>query len=206
MDSLPELVMCPKCGVEKPLSEYYKNKTYKNGYATSSCKVCHISLSVEKAKGNQKIKDYKAEWHSKNSERISKKAREYRKVNKEVIALKKSEYNSTDAGKEKSKARLDKWKAAHPDGVNGISRRRRARKLAVESERYAEQDILDRWGADCHIYNEPVDLDAPRRVGVDGWERGLHLEHVTPLVAGGADTIENVKPAHGLCNLRKFKR
>lgn len=65
-------------------------------------------------------------------------------------------------------------------------------------------DVLAAWGTDCHICGEPVDLGAPRRAqnGKD-WERGLHLDHVMPLAAGGTHTIDNVKPSHAICNLRK---
>lgn len=202
---LPDFVKCPKCGIDKPLSDYYKNKSYTSGYSTSSCKICHVAISVERAKGNKKLKEYKSQWHAKNKERLSDKSKKYREDNKEEIARKKREYNATEAGKEKSKARFEKWKMAHPDGVNAIARRRRARKASVESESYSTEDVLTRWGTDCHICGEPVDLDAPRSTWVAGWEVGLHLEHVIPLVIGGPDTVENVKPAHGLCNLRKKK-
>lgn len=203
MDSLPETVTCPKCGIEKPLHEFYKNKTYSSGYATNSCKKCHVKISVEKAKDSKKTKDYKRAWHMANRERLSEKSRSYREANKDELARKKSEYNSLN--KDKSKARIERWKERNPDGVNQISRRRRARKMSVQSENYSEQDIINRWGIDCHICNEAINLEAPRRVGTPGWERGLHLDHVIPIVAGGADIVENVKPAHGLCNLKKHK-
>jgi 5-methylcytosine-specific restriction endonuclease McrA len=31
------------------------------------------------------------------------------------------------------------------------------------------------------------------------------MEHVIDLAIGGPDSLENVKPAHGLCNLKKPK-
>src|SRR4051794_16447835 len=34
-----ETQVCRVCGIEKPLSEFYKNSTYKNGYV-STCKSC----------------------------------------------------------------------------------------------------------------------------------------------------------------------
>jgi len=32
----------------------------------------------------------------------------------------------------------------------------------------------------------------------------LHIDHLVPLAKGGSDTLENVRPAHGICNLRKW--
>jgi 5-methylcytosine-specific restriction endonuclease McrA len=47
-------------------------------------------------------------------------------------------------------------------------------------------------------------MSAPRKVGQDGWEHGLHIDHVYPLSKGGLDTLENVRPAHGKCNIVKW--
>jgi len=32
---------------------------------------------------------------------------------------------------------------------------------------------------------------------------GLQIDHVIPIVKGGPDTLNNVRPAHGLCNIKK---
>ena len=56
---------------------------------------------------------------------------------------------------------------------------------------------------DCYICEEPIDYKANRVNGRPGWQNGLQLEHVIPISAGGANTIENVKPSHGFCNISK---
>ena len=68
---------------------------------------------------------------------------------------------------------------------------------------YTKSEVLERYGNICHICQEPIDLNAPKRVGYKGWEAGLHLDHVIPLARGGDDTIENIRPSHGICNIRK---
>ena len=68
---------------------------------------------------------------------------------------------------------------------------------------YTKSEVLERYGNICHICQEPIDLNAPKRVGYKGWEAGLHLDHVIPLARGGNDTIENIRPSHGICNIRK---
>ena len=85
----------------------------------------------------------------------------------------------------------------------GTNRRRDKRIQANGFEFYNTDDVLRKWGYDCHICNEPIDFKAPRQCGDPGWERGLHLDHVWPISKGGADVLENVKPAHAKCNVYK---
>jgi len=83
------------------------------------------------------------------------------------------------------------------------SRARRAKKLGNDHEPYTLEEVIEVWGTDCYICTLSIDFEAPRQVGQEGWERGLHLDHVIPLVYGGPDNIDNVKPTHGKCNLMK---
>lgn len=76
-------------------------------------------------------------------------------------------------------------------------------KPPTQADCYTTQQILDLYGSDCHICHEPIDMNAPRKQGRENWEFGLHLDHVTPLFLGGENSISNVKPSHGMCNLRK---
>lgn len=84
--------------------------------------------------------------------------------------------------------------------------RRRAQKLNTQTAPYTHKDVLEKWGVNCHICSEPIDLEASRRVGVDNWQNGLHLDHVVPLSNNGTDTLDNIKPAHALCNISKGNR
>ena len=70
-------------------------------------------------------------------------------------------------------------------------------------EIYTTTQVLERWGTKCHICDKEIDLNAPTQCGEKGWENGLHLDHVIPLSKGGPDTLDNVKPAHGKCNIAK---
>ena len=84
------------------------------------------------------------------------------------------------------------------------SHRRRTKKFNGIIMPYSVDDVLSLYGALCHICEEPIDLNAPKTVGKGlGWEKGLHIDHLVPISKGGSDTLENVRPAHGLCNLSK---
>jgi 5-methylcytosine-specific restriction endonuclease McrA len=68
---------------------------------------------------------------------------------------------------------------------------------------FSEEDVLQKWGTNCHICNDPIDLNAPRHSKSPGWKHGLHLDHVQPVTKGGEHSLENVRPAHAVCNLSK---
>ena len=105
-----------------------------------------------------------------------------------------------ERGPEINRVRSD-WRHRTPGGNRANTRR--ARKFGVKTEKYSYQQVLDAYGSDCHICDEPIDLDAPRGTGKPGWERALQVDHVIPLSKGGDDTLENVRPSHGQCNNRK---
>ncbi len=110
------------------------------------------------------------------------------------------------------------WNRAHPERVKAIrkkhydnyperaiarARKRDAIKASAYSEPYTLAEVLEAYGSSCHACLEPVDLDAPRHPGDEGWEKSLHIDHLVPLIDGGDDTLDNVRPAHAVCNLRR---
>ena len=105
---------------------------------------------------------------------------------------------------EKFKESQNKWRKNNSEKIAAKNRRQRAIKAGAISEPYTSKQLLDLYGAVCHICNKEIDLNAPKKsIGEEGWENGLHLDHAIPLSKGGTDTINNVKPAHALCNLSK---
>lgn len=76
----------------------------------------------------------------------------------------------------------------------------------AKQEPYTLKQVINIYGTNCHICLDLIDMDAPRRVGWGGWEKGLHIDHVIPLSKGGDDTLENVRPSHGQCNIMKHTK
>ena len=100
--------------------------------------------------------------------------------------------NKTHVNKEKKRA---SW------------RRRYAKLKGAVIERYSEQQVIDLYGKCCHICDLPIDMNASRRSGIGkNWENGLQIDHLIPINMGGADTLENVRPSHVLCNIKKGSR
>lgn len=105
--------------------------------------------------------------------------------------------------KEFSKEFIQRWRESNPDKVKKFAANRRARKRDAVSDDWTESQVLEVYGTKCYICNEEIDISASRWTGREDWEKGLHFDHVVPLSKGGFDTIDNIRPSHGICNVRK---
>lgn len=65
------------------------------------------------------------------------------------------------------------------------------------------KSVVEAYGPICYLCDGKIDMNASMAVGEDGWQLGLHIDHVLPRKFGGGDGLENLRPTHGLCNLRK---
>lgn len=72
--------------------------------------------------------------------------------------------------------------------------RRRASFYTEQLEDVSRDDIAERDGHLCHICGEWVSV------------HDATLDHVVPLIRGGAHTKDNIKLAHKVCNSRKGAR
>jgi hypothetical protein len=122
------------------------------------------------------------------------------------------------ADKERQRAVRKKWQQANLDKCREYNQksyqkdpsktlvRVRARKIKMMGngiEPYTLEQVLEEYGLICYLCEVAIDLSLPRKIGVAGWEKGLHLDHVTPISKGGSDCLENVAPTHAICNLTK---
>lgn len=182
---------CTKCYTIKPLDDFGVQERGKYG-RRASCKVCQYAMLKERI--------------AKNPEKRREAERNYRQRSPEVFARKDKKYY--EANKQKARESNKQWKLNNPDKVAELNRRkervRRARKFENGTEVYSEQQVLETYGGICHLCGIAIDLSAPRSAGTDGWENSLHVDHLIPLSKGGSDTLENVRPSHGLCNLQKW--
>lgn len=74
---------CCVCKKEKPVSDFYKNRSALDGYAYR-CKMCDDEACRLRYEQNwEKVQQYKKDWYEKNRERILKKAAEWRELNRD---------------------------------------------------------------------------------------------------------------------------
>jgi len=126
---------------------------------------------------------------------------EYFKQNKESILISHRNYYK------QNKEKMQKWRRDYHKKYPEVSRRNKIVRKNRENSKhkqYTDLEVLKVYGTNCHICLEPIDLSAPRRTGKPGWQKGLHIDHLVPVSLSGLDIIQNVRPAHGSCNLHKY--
>jgi hypothetical protein len=106
------LKKCSKCGEEKPLSEFFKDKHSSTGF-TCQCKQCQKERSN---KNKDKITEYHKEWYLKNKDILSKKAKIYYLENKEQF----KQY--AEENKEKISQRMKQWNL---DNIETVKEKRK---------------------------------------------------------------------------------
>ncbi len=91
----------------------------------------------------------------------------------------------------------------HPDCSKEAERARYRIKTVkrqgrLSTNRISPEQVVREYGSTCHICHEEIDMSLPRTSKL-----GLTLDHVIPLSKDGPDTIQNLRPAHWSCNIRK---
>ena len=145
--------------------------------------------------------EYLKSYYIKNKKELKEKRSKKYLENQDQMILKSAQYRANNP--EASKEYQREYRKLNPESKRSSERRRRANRFNNGFEYYKESEVLDLYGTICHICNIDIDLSAPRLAGASGWEVGLHIDHVVPLSKGGSDTLDNVRPAHGSCNVKK---
>ena len=191
--------VCSTCKQSKPFSDYSKDKSRKHGISYR-CKSCHAEMN-KKYYDKDKFAAYANAYYHRNKEAINKKARDKRASNPEADREYKRRYYQQN--KERINRLSNAWRDRHPEISRKAKRKRRAAKRKGLHIPYTTDQVLEKYGVNCYLCGKPIDLKAPRWTAKEGWEAGLHIDHVIRIADGGADSLENVRPTHGLCNLKK---
>jgi 5-methylcytosine-specific restriction endonuclease McrA len=203
MESLPAKA-CTKCREVKLLDQYSVASKEKDGLK-DCCKVCiAVDAKIYRAKTKDKAASYYKRSKLADPEKFLERGRKYKAANREKIREGDAKYREDNKEKEVVRHRI--YRENNPDLGRANVRKRRARRAGNGVEVYTELQVLETYGTDCHICSGPVDLNNARRVGHPGWETGLHIDHVIPISKGGQDSLANVRPSHGQCNLKKNAR
>lgn len=153
------------------------------------------------AKSKEELKAINAANYQKNREARLAYAKEYYKANKEHRDIKGRQWARENADKTREYNRKSYQK--NPNKAIIRSRQRKIKMMGNGYKLYTLEQVLEEYGQVCYLCELEIDLTLPRKIGVAGWEFGLHLDHVTPISKGGQDCLENVAPTHAICNLNK---
>jgi hypothetical protein len=189
MDNLPVRV-CSKCKLSKPLTrEFFSTHgSNKAGLRPDCLECCRARHRAIYKRDRDAILTYQFN---------------YRKEFPQLASQsKKGSYNKN---KPRYRAKQRQYAIDNPEKFNESSRRRRARKSKAFHRPYTWQEVIALHGSKCWLCGLEIDLLTGRRVGAQGWEQGLQLDHVIPLRANGPDVVWNVQPAHGVCNISRPK-
>ena len=108
---------CSKCGIEKSLDCFGKNKSRKDG-VQSYCKACR---KLYYKANPEKIKTAKKAWYKANSEKIKAQKKAYREANIEKVKVLEKAYQ--EANSEKIKTREKDWRKANHEKVKANKKR-----------------------------------------------------------------------------------
>ena len=132
--------------------------------------------------------------------------RAYRRHYKEtrLEAYRASQRKYVESHRELVREKNSRWRKANPEYFQSYGHKRRAAERDANHEPWTVTDVITTYGTDCHLCGNPVDLDAPRKIGTEGLEYSLHIDHLVPISKGGDDALRNLRPAHGICNSKKY--
>ena len=203
---------CTKCGEEKPLEEYGREKRVKDG-RQARCRECARAHNRAKCdqyretrrayaeRNKDRIREYKASWHAKNSERLKPEKAKYYQANKDK--WKQYQEDNSERLKEYRKQRWirtrDKYipmQAAYreerPHLVWEYGYLRRAEKYGFEPviESFTRDELIAKYGDKCfHCGGAFEELD--------------HFP--VSVVKGGRHGLDNCVPSCLACNRRSWR-
>jgi hypothetical protein len=175
-------------------------KMHRN-HGTPICEDCRTACRENKRKWRianpEKAKEENKKGHIKRREKVLERNRLFRKNNPKYVKDYQDNYRANH------KEEREIYRLNNLEKFRSYARKRKAWKLNNGHEPYLEQQVIELYGTDCHICQEPIDLEVSRKVGIGDWKLGLHIDHLIPLAKGGSDTLDNVRPSHANCNLLK---
>lgn len=202
---------CTTCNIEKPLSEFHKQKKGLYG-VSSTCKPCAserqrmnrinnpdvVLREREKTRrwreeNRERERETKRQWHLKNREKQLERSRQYHAEHKEEIAERHRRNRKVNIEREQESSR--RWQQANPDKVRAYSRNRRAKLRDADGE-HTPEEILELYaGQDGKCWYCGVDVG-------DKYD----VDHFIPLSKGGSNDIGNLRIACPTCNRTKHNK
>uniref|UniRef100_A0A6H1ZEI5 Putative homing endonuclease n=1 Tax=viral metagenome TaxID=1070528 RepID=A0A6H1ZEI5_9ZZZZ len=198
---------CTKCGKVKPITEFSKKETAKDGYR-NRCKACireeykiyHATHREEerefrrryKTTCPEKVKEAKRRYRETHREQLIEANRRYKVINQMEIKKRNKKYQH--AHPEKARERQRKYYAAHPEKAKEFNRNHRAKKYVAIGKGITWEE----WENICEKYDN--------QCLACGKAGELTIDHIVPLSRGGVHDGSNIQPLCASCNAKKGKK
>lgn len=167
--------ICKGCKVNKPLSDYHKNKNRKDG-VTIICKPCAIAKT--------------GQWQKENKDRVNATYRKNYAKNLENSRAKRrarfKQWYSCNA--EFQRQRTRQYAKAHPESKRISEQKRRIRKLNNGEYLILPKEISRLLSSNCNNC---------------GSSKSVTLDHIIPISRGGSHSIGNLQSLCKSCNSSK---
>ena len=180
---------CTKCGVEKSLTQFNKDKNNKDG-KTYYCKECAKLKSKLNYSKNRITRIIKQKAYNKvHREKITERQRGYSKTYREKIAEYNREYGKThkaEIGRQKKD-----YSALNRGKINAIAAKRHTQKLQATTD-WSEYSEIRK------LYERAAEM---RAEGQD-----VHVDHIVPLqskIVCGLHVIANLQILGAVENIKK---
>lgn len=181
-----EGVICPTCGIRKPLSEYYKNRARPSGYATH-CKVCASQRAKEDRRKNPVV-------HSERAKRY------YEAHKSEILEKQKADV-------EGRRRRYRNHYIKHSERHNSRMQQHYRENKPLYKARAQVRRSIEKNAPGAHskadirkLYNEYHGRCAYCGITLHD---DYHVDHILPLSRGGSNWPDNLCVACPDCNLSK---
>lgn len=191
---------CNNCGVEKPLSEFNKNKRYKDGYVTW-CKACYANYREARAKDPEKKAQDKARtdqwyWDNREEKKAKNNARSRERWHNDQEYRDRKNQQKKDA--HRAKYGVDpKYTAWYKKQGRKLRRIRRMRMLNVVGSHTPQEfeELCQKYNYRClRCGTQTTDLAEDHIVPVGNTEKQ------------GTDYISNIQPLCQPCNSKKHTK
>ena len=184
---------CSKCGEANLKKEFGKDASKRDGLS-SLCKTCANFASAKfRAAHPAYNAAYAAAWAAANPNKIKVASAAWLAANPSKRKAIAADYYA--ANTDKCRAASSAWLAAHPEARRSYSQNRRARKRenGGKLSRGLAEKLFNLQRGKCACCKQLLGDD-------------FHLDHIMPLVLGGANDDCNIQLLHSTCNQQKYAK